>query len=199
MRMRTLLAPALIGIMATGLLATAFPAAASTLSIETAAPGLSDEAPSTDPVIAHYHGEEINLALGWVEAQVCAVFDTEATDVRCYENDAKFREDTGLPEGREASAMAITDCPTGWNCIWQNTGFTGRRLSFSEEGNYPLSNYGFRDQASSAVSRFAGWSCGMQLVDYRTALPDPSLFIFRGNSSSNLSDWNNRADEVRLC
>ncbi len=168
------------------------------------------------PVIATYRGGSHNLVTeGWGNAQICAEY--ALGDVRCYDRDSQFRTDaaaTGtLTQSETAAESAVSpqsvyDCPNGWACLWQDINYSGRRLQFYDSGNKHLADYNFRDQASSVANlRIVGPS---NLVDYRTALPDPVLYLTAGYAFSDLTkvgypggvygggSWNDKADEFQL-
>ncbi|MGW6971904.1 peptidase inhibitor family I36 protein [Streptomyces sp. NPDC054952] len=88
---------------------------------------------------------------------------------------------------------------SGWICLWEHSNYTGRRLQWSTSGTKNLSNWNFREQASSIyVSRpqFGG-----TLVDFRDFMPDPSMSI-PADSCYDLTTlgyvtgdtWNDKAD-----
>ena len=153
--------------------------------------------------MARYHGHTIDLATkGWGKAKVCADFGQR--DVRCYDSDAAFRRDAGLPVMQARAAQSYASCPGGWACLWQHIRYGGRRLQWSETGRYPLADYGFRDQASAY--RNGRNLYAFSIIDYRTGIIDPVLTVPLGGFSDWMGNqpyprggtWNDRADEVRL-
>ncbi|WP_405448965.1 peptidase inhibitor family I36 protein [Streptomyces erythrochromogenes] len=69
-----------------------------------------------------------------------------------------------------ASAFGMSACGSGWVCLWEHSDFTGRRLQWSAGGTKNLSDWSFRDKASSiCVNRpqFGG-----TLIDFRDFQPD---------------------------
>jgi hypothetical protein len=162
-----------------------------------AAPAVSSAA------AARYHGHTRDLAIqGWAAAKVCADFGHR--DVRCYDSDAAFRRDAGLPATRAAAAQSYASCPGGWACLWEHIRYGGRRLQWSETGRYPLARYGFRDKASAY--RNGRNLYAFAIIDYRTGIIDPVLTVPLGGFSDWMGNqryprggtWNDRADEVRL-
>jgi hypothetical protein len=51
---------------------------------------------------------------------------------------------------------AASDCPSGWFCLWQDAGFSGRRLQFQDAGCQNLTTFGFNDEMSSWFNRNNG-------------------------------------------
>ncbi|MHC3393004.1 peptidase inhibitor family I36 protein [Streptomyces lavendulocolor] len=181
------------------------------------------------PILATYKGEKINLANGWDTATVCA--EVASGDVRCYSsvdesNKALAKIDSGhadmvsnanAPTARSGSsraaasgmsARAASDCPWGWVCVWEHYDYNskrkGRLLKWSEKGHKELSDWGFRDQISSAcVARNQG---GAELNDHRTGMPDPWLALAATGCYNNFSkyeyayggNWNDRVDSIDM-
>lgn len=93
----------------------------------------------------------------------------------------------------EASTpQAASDCPSGWFCIFDYTGYGGRMLKFQNGGD--LDQYGFRDHASSYVNntRFS-----VRLTDYHW-YGDDHLTVAAGARSSDMGGWSNRVDRVHV-
>jgi hypothetical protein len=152
-------------------------------------------------VIATYHGKKIDLSEGWQGAQTCAQFS--ARDVRCYDSEAQFRADAGLPalaKGVDAKSAAAT-CGSGWTCLYEGYNSDGRKLQWSENGLYPLEGYGFRDKASS-VRRGAG--CAVELVDAVPGWWDDTMLLWTDyendlrDPASSDENWDNITDEIEL-
>ncbi|MFJ8982932.1 peptidase inhibitor family I36 protein [Streptomyces sp. NPDC102282] len=143
---------------------------------------LNEQLEKSEPVIAVYKGEEINLASGWQGAQACT--EIPSGEVYCYDSTADA--DAALPgiDPAAASQMrssaiygptAFSDCPVGYVCLWENSNGGGRKLQWSASGTKQLSNWDFRDKASSGCSnRNAG---GVEVYDARTGLPDPYMIL----------------------
>ncbi|MFD8286723.1 peptidase inhibitor family I36 protein [Streptomyces lavendulae] len=172
---------------------------------------------ASKPVIATYKGKQINLANGWQGAQVCA--EVPNGEVRCFdsqaeadaslakENAALAKETAAKRKALGAQAPASTsvagDCASGWVCLWEHSNYTGRRLQWSAGGTKNLSNWNFRDQASSiCVNRpqFGG-----TLVDFRDFMPDPSMSIPAGSCYDLTTlgyvtggTWNDKADALDM-
>lgn len=52
------------------------------------------------------------------------------------------------------SPQALSDCPSGWLCLWAASQFTGRMLQFQSTGSWQnLTNYGFNDVMSSWANK----------------------------------------------
>jgi len=50
--------------------------------------------------------------------------------------------------------LALSDCPSGWLCLWQDSQFSGRMLQFQSTGTWQnLTNYGFNDLMSSWANK----------------------------------------------
>ncbi|MFD8144084.1 peptidase inhibitor family I36 protein [Streptomyces sp. NPDC059708] len=177
---------------------------------------------ASKPVIATYNGRQIDLSKGWQGAQVCAealngqvnCFDTqsEANAALVNENAAVAKRESaiGKTPGKGAPAQAPTgtnasgDCSFGWICIWEHSDYSGRRLQWSEKGTKNLSNWGFRDQASSGcVNRYQN---GAALVDFRDFMPDPIMLMGAGSCydftrigyNYGGGSWNDKADAIEV-
>lgn len=61
-------------------------------------------------------------------------------------------EDESQPEH---SGPHASRCPRNWYCLFQDAGWHGRMLRFSDPGRQSLGNYGFRDAASSWVNNLS--------------------------------------------
>jgi predicted secreted protein len=77
-------------------------------------------------------------------------------------------------------------------------------LKWSQSGTKKLGDWSFRDKTSAAcVNRAQG---GVELVDYRTLMPDPRLFLragycygdFRYTDYPYGGNWDNKADEIKM-
>jgi hypothetical protein len=70
---------------------------------------------------------------------------------------------------------ASEDCVHPYVCLWENSNYTGRRLQWSASGTKQLSDWDFRDKASSGcVNKTIG---GALVYDARTGLPDPYMAL----------------------
>ncbi len=62
-----------------------------------------------------------------------------------------------MPSGADVSVapMSFSNCPPGWVCLWQDGGFSGRMLRWSDPGTKipHLSDYGFNDEMSAWANR----------------------------------------------
>lgn len=179
--------------------------------------GLQTQLQKSQPVIATYQGKEINLAEGWQGAQACT--ETPGGKVYCY---ASAQEaDRALPtidpaaaaETAKAAArvkslgiagpMASGDCSAPYVCLWENSNYTGRRLQWSASGTKQLSDWDFRDTASSGcVNRVTG---GATVYDDRSLLPDPYMALgnlgcydFTTVGYPTGGSWNDKADYIEL-
>ncbi|WP_327677242.1 peptidase inhibitor family I36 protein [Kitasatospora sp. NBC_00458] len=198
-----------------GALALAAPAAVAAPAGPSApASGVPESAGPTDakpskPVIATYRGKKIDLSQGWGSARVC----TEVTGGAVYCHDSIAEADQALatidPAARTARtapaaagvAVSDADCSSGWVCIWEHSNFTGPLLRWSQFGTKYLSDWGFRDRASSAC---AYNSNGATLYDDRTLQPDPSLYLgwgcydLTGQGYPYGGNWNDRVDYLTV-
>ncbi|MFB6892189.1 peptidase inhibitor family I36 protein [Kitasatospora sp. NPDC056327] len=207
---------------AVGALALAAPAATATPA--PAAPAVDaqqsagpEKATPSKPVLASYRGKQIDLSKGWGGARVC----TEVTGGAVYCHDSVAEADRALATvdpalaaraaeappaaaSRAVPAPAGTaDCGSGYACLWEHTNFSGALLRWSQPGTKYLSDWSFRDQASSAcVFRSGG---DLTVYDDRTLQPDPSVYLWNGNcyDFTGLSypyggNWNDKADYVVL-
>ncbi|MEJ8659026.1 peptidase inhibitor family I36 protein [Streptomyces sp. MS1.AVA.4] len=202
--------------------------------VRTAVEEASRQKQKTKPVVATYEGKKIDLAKGWGGAEVCtevAVDDVRCYDTVAESNKALAKIDAGhaalaknsaaadsraaAPEtlGARAAASAVStraasDCPSGYVCVWEhydyNTKRAGRLLKWSANGHKELSDWGFRDQASSAcITRPQG---GADLNDHRTGMPDPYLVLASKSCYNNFSkyeytyggNWNDRVDSIDM-
>lgn len=163
-------------------------------------PSAESEPVENHGVMATYHGKTIDLAEGWGDAQICVEFAVD--DVRCYENDAELAEDA--PEASLAGTRSAHTCPFGFACLWQHTNYRGRRLQWRDKGRKLLSDWKFRDQASSAYNNRRQF--GFVLEDFRARVPNPKIPIGTGLALPDLTkvrylyggNWNNKVDAVTL-
>ncbi|MER7704259.1 peptidase inhibitor family I36 protein [Kitasatospora sp. NPDC097605] len=176
----------------------------------------STKATPSKPVVATYKGRQIDLAKGWSGAGVC----TEVTGGAIYCHDSVAEADAAiatidpvLAEAAKAapavpadvvlSPLGTGDCGSGYACLWQHSDFTGALLRFSQPGTKYLSDWSFRDLASSAcVFRSSG---DMAVYDDRTLQPDPVVVLSNGYcydfgaiSYPYGGNWNDKADYVNL-
>lgn len=170
-------------------------------------PGLVDDI-SSEPeqaeadhgVMATYHGETIDLAEGWEDAQICVEFAVD--DVRCYENEAELAED--VPEASLMGVRSARSCPFRYACIWDHVGYQGRRLQWQDKGRKLLSKWNFRDRASSAYNNRQLY--GFILEDFRTGLPNPKMHVGVNHKIPDFTkqrylyggNWNDKVDAVTL-
>ncbi|MEU3313805.1 peptidase inhibitor family I36 protein [Streptomyces sp. NPDC006662] len=177
---------------------------------------------ASKPAIATYKGKKIDLSKGWQGAKVCAealngqvsCYDTqsEANAALVTENAAVAKRESAIGKalGQETPAQAPTganaseDCSFGWICVWEHSDYSGRRLQWSEKGTKNLSNWGFRDQASSGcVNRY---QYGAALVDFRDFMPDPIMVMGAGSCydftrigyNYGGGSWNDKADAIEV-
>ncbi len=92
--------------------------------------------------------------------------------------------------------MAFTDCPAGWLCLWQDSGYSGRMLQFQDVTSYwqNLTNYGFNDAMSSWRNRTATdakWSCDINGGGTQRCMAS-------GASASSLGGDNDQASAIRI-
>ncbi|MEV7096190.1 peptidase inhibitor family I36 protein [Amycolatopsis sp. NPDC051045] len=142
-------------------------------------------------VPASYHGTTIDLGKGWADAEVCAEF--AVGDVRCFRTPQEFAATTG-----RFGPAAAEDCQITWVCLWENIDHTGKRLQWNVPGTKKLTNWGFRDMASSAaVHRPQG---GATLVNYVSVLPDDRAYLKANGIYSDFRSfgWNDKADEFQV-
>jgi len=91
------------------------------------------------------------------------------------------------------SPFSVSDCPSGWFCLWEDANFSNRRLQFQTTGFWQsLEPYGFLDKASSFynnrgnVSYINGHTDGSGLARCHQA----------GGAGNYASEWNDRARAV---
>ncbi|MFE2178021.1 peptidase inhibitor family I36 protein [Kitasatospora sp. NPDC058115] len=199
--------------------ATPVPSAPTAPSADARQSAGSTGATPSKPVIATYKGEKIDLGKGWNGARVC----TEVTGGAVYCHDSVAEADAALAvidpalaeAARTAKAapaaasgvvltpQATSDCGYGWACLWEHSTFSGTLLRWSQPGTKYLSDWSFRDMASSAcVYRSVG---DMQIYDDRTLQPDPSLnlsngycYDFTGLGYPYGGNWNDKVDYINL-
>ncbi|MEU3523582.1 peptidase inhibitor family I36 protein [Streptomyces sp. NPDC038707] len=111
---------------------------------------------------------------------------------------------------QEVTIQKYQDCPSNWVCLWQDSNYSGRRLqwpTYDTAKTRHLDQYSpsFRDKATSAFINRP--QRGVELYDFRTAMPDPHLFLGAGYSLySNFKNidypyggsWNDRADAIKF-
>jgi hypothetical protein len=107
-------------------------------------------------------------------------------------------DDEGSSEETEVTASAesaLTGCPPGWACVYQNTFYGGRVLRFNDAGPCQnLSSYGFNDATSSVRNR-----TGRRFVVYRFSdCRGESRSFGAGDSALGLGAFNDRASSIRL-
>ena len=111
------------------------------------------------PAIARFEGRMINLADGWGDATACLVWRQggvlecfrDAEDLDALEARLNPRREAQATSASTATASASYSC---WSSLrlYENTGYTGRRLSFWDRGFWQdLWLYGFDDQTSSYI------------------------------------------------
>jgi hypothetical protein len=157
---------------------------------------------ATGPVRADYHGQVIDLADGWQNAQACTEFSNGT--VKCYDTDAEARRDLPAAPAGTIGTRASSDCAYRWVCLWQDAAYTGRILRWSAPGTKNLGDWNFRDKASSACNNKA--IGGAELDDLRTGLPDPMMFVGVGSCVKDFSkvdypyggSWNDKADKLSI-
>jgi hypothetical protein len=130
------------------------------------------------------------------EAKVC--MREIGAVLRCFDSAAQYRETVGL-QPRDVETLDISDCTSGWLCLWDNANYSGNiMVKVRYEGTHDLAPY--RDRANSVYNRHGGPA---QLIDVRSLQPDDTLTLGPGHSRADLgalsSRWNNRTDKVKLC
>ncbi|MCZ9351309.1 peptidase inhibitor family I36 protein [Streptomyces mutabilis] len=153
---------------------------------------LQQQLAESQPVIATYKGEKINLADGWQGAQACS--EVPSGEVYCYDSAEEADQAMAAlaPATARSSASGATsakadgqfgptawsDCVYGWVCLWEHSDYTGRRLQWTAKGTKQLGDWDFRDKASAGcVKRDQG---GVSVYDARTGLPDPYMVLTNG-------------------
>ncbi|MEU3219584.1 hypothetical protein [Streptomyces sp. NPDC006971] len=184
--------------------------------------------PSTT-VVATYHGQQIDLGSGWGGAAICT--EVAANDVRCYDNETEEMQDLadeslghavaaseqglvvpGALDTSKTSAhslngtigtKSIAECTYGYACLYDTTTYSGRILRWSATGKKNLSDWTFRDMAGSGCNNRVNG--GARIDDWRTGMPDPSLYMAVGGCYDFASvdyvyggNWNNKADAITL-
>lgn len=104
-------------------------------------------------------------------------------------------EAEGKAEGEAlTSASSVYGCESGWSCLYEHSGYGGRRLQFRDCGvTQSLGAYGFANQASS-------WVNNRPHPTTVGAYPGTTLWY---EASYSRSSWvgstdNDRADTIRL-
>ena len=92
--------------------------------------------------------------------------------------------------------MAFSDCPAGWLCLWQDSGYSGRMLQFHDVTSYwqNLTDYGFNDAMSSwrnRASTDAKWSYDINGGGTQRCMAS-------GASASSLGGDNDQASAIRI-
>jgi hypothetical protein len=65
-----------------------------------------------------------------------SVTSTTPSQDQAIESPDPLTDDTAVPE-------VLSDCPSGWFCLWQDAGFAGRRVQFQGTGCQNLTTFGF--------------------------------------------------------
>jgi hypothetical protein len=158
-------------------------------------PSASAEPEPSGVGLATFEGKTIDLRNGWGDAQVCVVFST--TNTECFSTAAEADKKVGYSPATDtapgaAGIQASGDCPWGWECIWADINFTGRRLQFSEEMWHNLYDWGFAHQTSSWYNRMA---CGLPWDDAGAIMNDAGNQLQLGDCSlaSQMGGWNDQA------
>ncbi|MFE2059952.1 peptidase inhibitor family I36 protein [Streptomyces sp. NPDC059446] len=171
---------------------------------------LYEQLEESAPVIAVYRGKEINLANGWEGAQACT--EIPSGEIYCYDSTAAADAELPAIDPAQASRIrskviygptAFSSCAVGYVCLWENSNGGGRRLQWSAKGTKQLSDWDFRDKASSGCSnRNAG---GVEVYDARTALPDPYMILgspycynFSSAAYPTGGTFNDKADYIKI-
>jgi hypothetical protein len=132
-----------------------------------------------------YGGEQISAnQIAWQAGKVVMTFPTSGAS-------------RALAPG-EKVAQGTANCPSGWSCLYAASNFDGRRLQFFDCGFQSLSNYGFRDMATSWHNAQSAFTTVVYDVinNQRIAL----WFESPGARSSNVGAANNdRADVIEAC
>jgi peptidase inhibitor family I36 len=96
-----------------------------------------------------------------------------------------------MPGGAEVSMgpTALSDCPSGWVCLWQDGSYSGRMLKWSSSGTAiaHLSDYGFNDEMSSWAnkgSHLARWWTDASYSGTRHDMPAGSSSAHGGGDSA---------------
>ncbi|GAA4913453.1 hypothetical protein HD597_010485 [Nonomuraea thailandensis] len=185
--------------LARGAAALAAAATASLVLLTVAgSPAAAAGSARTDPAPA-MSDTDITRLLDSADAAVC----TEGADaqMRCYTTEADYRAAEGL-SGAEVGTLSMSECPSGYFCLWEWTGYGGDRVQYRVAGTKDLYSY-WRDRGTSYYNRRAA---GGRLVDIRSALPDPNLYFPAGGHHSDLGkesyvyggNWNNKVDRIVL-
>ncbi|NKI39736.1 peptidase inhibitor family I36 protein [Streptomyces physcomitrii] len=95
--------------------------------------------------MAELDGRTIDLSKDWQGADECAVSNGET---KCIDLDTTIGKSV-----RDERAS----CPKGWVCLWEDAGYKGRMLKFSDEYWHNLSNYSFDNKATSLWNRQNDW------------------------------------------
>ncbi|MDJ0386343.1 peptidase inhibitor family I36 protein [Streptomyces sp. G-G2] len=167
--------------------------------------------PPANPVLAEYKGKKINLAASWSGATVCTEFP--GGSVHCYSNDTEAQADPELRKTSKLSApMGIEslpgNCSPDYWCLFEDINYGGHKLQFFDSGRKNLSDWGFRDTASSIYRGVINYPLNYgyaTMVDYRSGvLYDRVRDVGQGLESKYPSlgalgypdggDWNDRMD-----
>jgi Peptidase inhibitor family I36 len=91
-----------------------------------------------------------------------------------------------------SSALASTDCPSGWLCLYQDANFRGRMLKFRDNHWQQLSSFGSNDKTSSWVNHLGRYVClswNWPPGGRRVSLPP--------GESAHMGSWNDKASGVK--
>lgn len=195
----------------TGAVAASFFGAA--LVVATAAPVLASEADpdftevgeATTPAL--YQGKVIDLAEGWMGAEVCSQQEEGAPiGFVCYEDTATAAAAEGwetdpLASADDVEAASRASCQSGKMCIYEFRGWGTPMLRF-DRGTHNLADYSFRDRASSLYNNRSAEST---LVDFRSGFvsdrtitfdPRQDIYDLAQVAYPGGGNWDSKADRV---
>ncbi|MFD0469031.1 peptidase inhibitor family I36 protein [Nonomuraea thailandensis] len=95
--------------------------------------------------------------------------------MRCYTTEADYRAAEGL-SGAEVGTLSMSECPSGYFCLWEWTGYGGDRVQYRVAGTKDLYSY-WRDRGTSYYNRraaAAAWSTSAARSPTRTCTFPPA-------------------------
>lgn len=156
---------------------------------------------ATDPGHAVYHGRDIDLAVSWEGAAVCAV--VTPTDTRCYDSQAEADADlatvagagsTSSLSGADSLDAACGGDTSKWVYLYADANYGGRVLQFQDTGSWQdLATWGFDNQLSS----WRNTTACTATVAQNTQGGGSHLSLGAGGASSYVGDaWNDQASSL---
>lgn len=156
--------------------------------------GASEE---SEPGLALFEGEVIDLVDGWGDAKACLVWDSESV-VECFRTEAELIERANQLEAPVGGAEAASSsCSTSLK-LYDGTSYTGSTLFIYTRTQWiNLSNYGWANRTSS----FKVGACSAYFADYPNGGGSwyPTSYTQAWDqAAAMISGWNNRVSSIYM-